>query len=59
MLNNDYLRNQAIFECQFAMNLDHENVVKAFEYAENKDFHLISMEFFPDADYFKEKIENV
>jgi len=56
-LINDFLRNQALQECQLTCSLQHPNIVKAYEWFEDdKEFSLI-LEYIDKATYFKEKIE--
>jgi len=56
-LINDFLRNQALQECQLTCSLQHPNIVKAYEWFEDsKEFCLI-LEYIDKATYFKEKIE--
>lgn len=39
--------------------LEHDNIVKAFEYGENDSEYFIVMEYLQDADYFQLKLEEV
>ena len=59
MLNSDSLRKQALIEGPLHCSLDHGNIVAAFEYSESEKHHLLLMEYLPDSDYFKTKIEQV
>ena len=40
-------------------SLNHENIVKGYEWCENDDEYMMEMEFMNKAEYFKEKIDVV
>ncbi len=59
MLINEALQKQARIEGPLHCSLDHGNIVAAYEYSESEKHHLLLMEYLPDSDYFKTKIEQV
>lgn len=46
-------------ECMIHSQLNHENVVKLFDYTEDDSQFVLLMEYCNDAGYFEDKLENV
>jgi len=56
-LVNEFQKTQAAQEFPLHCSLDHETIVKGYEWTENDSEYILVMEWMNDADYFKEKIE--
>ena len=58
-LVNDFQKAQAAQEFPLHCSLKHENIVRAFEWAETSKEYILVMEYMNDADYFHDKIITV
>ena len=58
-LSNEKAHEFATRECAVHSNMDHDNIVKLFDYTETEEDYLLYMEFCDKADYLPAKILEV
>jgi len=58
-LTNPLAQKYARQECTIHSHMDHDNIVKLFDYTETKEEYVLYMEFCDRADYLAQKILEV